>query len=539
MTTLQMPADPSILGALCPAPPEGWLPELGCAMAANDVLTLGIAAAVLLAVFTVSILRTRAHTPGEHGAAFLVFPTRSEGVAAWAVRDRGPSSPDIGSRKPEPRGTPHPAATWQPPEGRPPHPERPREAPVAADTSPEHPEPRTVASERMTLTAEDRENAGRVDGSRWVEEGKVRFEEPPEGTLQLLPGRLELDAGHGRSREIRFVRVPGAQPEMTFGRAEGPPYRHVQLDSPTVSRLHARLRFDQGRWSIRNESRTNPTLLNGASLTSPEDVRTLEDRDRIEMGEVVFTFRQPEAGDRLPFRSSWFTDRGRRTTNQDAAAVRTLGDRRELGLVCDGMGAHTAGEVASHQAMDALVAHLETGGDLGDAVRAANRAVLDRAGESAETDGMGTTLVALLRDGGEYEVANVGDSRAYRIDGEGIEQITVDHSFVSEVVREGRMSEEEAVRSPWRNAVTRHVGAADELEVDLFGSFSAGDPHIVLLCSDGVHSVLPLDELERIVRSTPQIQDMARAIGEEALRRGSDDNVTAVVLQFGGGLPTG
>ena len=377
---------------------------------------------------------------------------------------------------------------------------------------------------------------GHRPASTWVEAGQVRFEEPPDGTLRLLPGWLEILSGAGEGREIRFVHLPGTEPEVTFGRGPGPAYQHVQLESPTVSRLHARLRFQEGGWALRNESGTNPTVVNGSPMNGSHPFLPLEDGDRIEMGEVVFLFRHPTQQVRDPLRASWFTDRGPRDANQDFVAVRRFGDGRELAAVCDGMGSSPSAALAGETAIETLVAELEGGGALSDAVQVANREVLTRAGDPPGAEGMGTTLLALLRQGDRYEIAHVGDSRAYRVDEGGARQLTADHSFVAEAVRAGTMSHEEAARSPWRNAVTRHLGAEPDVDADLIGPFSAEEPHLVVLCSDGVHSVLSMEGLEEVVRAAPDLRTMARAIGEEALRLGSKDNVAAVVMQFGEGL---
>lgn len=124
-----------------------------------------------------------------------------------------------------------------------------------------------------------------------VEGERVHFYRPTDGTLQFLPGRLEVLDGEASRHEIRFVKTPGDAPEVTFGRSEGAPYRHVQLRSPTVSRMHARLRFGEGRWRIENLSRTNPVVVNGELLEPDTPARALEDGDRIEMGEAIFRFR--------------------------------------------------------------------------------------------------------------------------------------------------------------------------------------------------------------------------------------------------------
>ena len=366
------------------------------------------------------------------------------------------------------------------------------------------------------------------------------FEPEPQGTLQLLPGRLEVVSGPGSGEEMRFVRVPGAKQEVTLGRLEGPPFQHLQLKSQTVSRNHARLMYRDGIWILRNESGTNPTLHNGRPLSSILEEVPLHDGDQIEVGEVALVFHggtAPPGG--LPQRSSWYTDRGRRSVNQDAVVVRTLSDGRDLAAVCDGMGSHAEGGVASHIALESMVAALSGGSRLQEAVERANEAVLAAAAEDPEREGMATTLVAMLREGAHYEIANIGDSRAYRITDEEIQQVTRDHSFVAEAVEAGRMSKEDAEQSPWKTAVTRSLGAEAHVEVDVFQGFEAADPAIILLCTDGVHGVLESDDIMDLVRRTSDIRDLARTIAEEALLRGGEDNVAAAVVRVGVKVGTG
>ena len=124
-----------------------------------------------------------------------------------------------------------------------------------------------------------------------IEGHQFRFSTPVEGTLQFLPGRLEISSGLDTGREIRFVRVPGPNgTEVTFGRNVGPLYRHIQLRDQTVSREHARLVFADGNWTLTNLSKTNPVAHNGRILRLAEE-QPLGDGDRLEMGEVVFNFR--------------------------------------------------------------------------------------------------------------------------------------------------------------------------------------------------------------------------------------------------------
>jgi pSer/pThr/pTyr-binding forkhead associated (FHA) protein len=145
-----------------------------------------------------------------------------------------------------------------------------------------------------------------------VDGASVRFWRPADGTLQFLPGRLEIAAGRDSGQEIRFVRTGGPDGTcITFGRADGPPYRHVQLREPTVSRSHARMVLEPfggtqegsrtnpgangGRWRLENLSSTNPVIVNGRSLDFNGGAATsviLSEGDRIEMGEVAFVFRE-------------------------------------------------------------------------------------------------------------------------------------------------------------------------------------------------------------------------------------------------------
>jgi hypothetical protein len=118
----------------------------------------------------------------------------------------------------------------------------------------------------------------------------VQFRRPSEEVLQLLPGRLEVLSGIAGPREIRFVRVPGEQPQLILGREPGPSPPHVALPSGTVSRQHARLDFSGGRWGLTNLSRTNPVVVNDEALSNVQGQRPLVDGDRIELGDVVLRF---------------------------------------------------------------------------------------------------------------------------------------------------------------------------------------------------------------------------------------------------------
>ncbi len=228
-----------------------------------------------------------------------------------------------------------------------------------------------------------------------------------------------------------------------------------------------------------------------------------------------------------------FTHPGRRPSNQDAVLSTRLRDGRVLLALADGMGGHKAGEIASALALDALAEQLAAGATLPAAMEAANHRVYSEANARTERSGMGTTLVAVLQSGNSYLVANVGDSRAYHVERSGIRQLTLDHSFVAEAVGSGSMTPEQAAASPWRNALTRAVGTDPSIEVDVYGPFATEAPHVVLLCSDGLHKALPAASIHDYVLATEDVGSAVRSLAALAYRRGSDDNISAAAVEFG------
>jgi hypothetical protein len=118
----------------------------------------------------------------------------------------------------------------------------------------------------------------------------IRFRRPVEEPVQLLPGHLEVVSGDPFHREIRFVRIPGEPMQLILGREGGPSPQYVALKSGTVSRQHARLAFNNGRWAVANLSKTNPVVINDEELSHVEGERSLDDGDQLELGEVVLRF---------------------------------------------------------------------------------------------------------------------------------------------------------------------------------------------------------------------------------------------------------
>lgn len=227
-----------------------------------------------------------------------------------------------------------------------------------------------------------------------------------------------------------------------------------------------------------------------------------------------------------------FSHAGRRRENQDSVRVEVLDGGRVLAAVADGMGGHQGGAYASRRALEVLTERVATGDSLSRAVAAANEA-LNRDARHPDLAGMGTTVVGVMAEGAEYLVFNVGDSRCYRVSATGCEQLSRDHSFVADAMRDGTMTRDDAEATPWKNALTRSLGGGPGVEVDLFGPFVAEQPQVLVLCSDGVYKSLPDETLEAIVRGTPDATTAARVLVDEAFRRGSDDNLSAVVMEFG------
>lgn len=230
------------------------------------------------------------------------------------------------------------------------------------------------------------------------------------------------------------------------------------------------------------------------------------------------------------------TDKGAvRSQNQDSYAVRELDDGRILAVVCDGMGGARAGNVASAMTVELFFNALEeiSGEDdhrLGQAAIQANDQVFHRAITDDDCAGMGTTLVAALVGEGKAALLNVGDSRAYFINENGICQITRDHSVVEDLVKSGRLTREEARNHPKKNLITRALGCEPQLRADLFHK-QVAEGDWLLLCSDGLSNLVAEQEMLYEVIHGGQPDTCCRRLLDIALHRGAPDNVTVVLVR--------
>jgi protein phosphatase len=227
----------------------------------------------------------------------------------------------------------------------------------------------------------------------------------------------------------------------------------------------------------------------------------------------------------------WKTDTGRqRRDNEDNAFVRA-----PLFVVADGMGGAQAGEVASKLAVEEFHEALPEEGSaeerLIDRIRAANRRIYDLSRTQHEHAGMGTTLTAVYLDDDRLAVAHVGDSRAYIFrDGE-LTRLTQDHSLVEELVRQGKLTEEQAAEHPQRSIITRALGIEGDVEVDTWSySMRAGD--VVLLCSDGLTSMIGEEQILRILGGETSLDRAADQLIGAANDAGGRDNITVVLFRL-------
>jgi protein phosphatase len=228
-----------------------------------------------------------------------------------------------------------------------------------------------------------------------------------------------------------------------------------------------------------------------------------------------------------------YTEPGRvRTINQDSFFVGEV-TGGYLAVVADGMGGHNTGEVASQKAVEIISRELSARRSyppaaLAKAVQAANLDIYQYAQEHREHHGMGTTLTTLYIDDQIGLIGHVGDSRLYLLRGDTLRQLTFDHSWVAEQVRQGILTDDEAKRHRLRNVITNALGAMPKVRLELsYVTVVAGDTF--LLCSDGISMLMSEGEITQLLSQPPA--EAVDALMALANKRGSPDNITAIVLK--------
>ena len=221
-----------------------------------------------------------------------------------------------------------------------------------------------------------------------------------------------------------------------------------------------------------------------------------------------------------------------RKNNEDAAWSDI---KKQIFAVADGMGGYVAGEVASVLAIDTLKHALESEQNdtppdiLRQAFYQANDRIYQEAREHREYAGMGTTLTALWIVGNKAYISHVGDSRVYLIRGGKIKSLTMDHSLVGELVREGGLTEEQAMNHPQRNVLTRALGCGALVEVDL-AEIEIREGDAFLLCTDGLSNLVTGEEMAGIITREKNLKKAVESLVDLALSRGGYDNITAILV---------
>lgn len=232
------------------------------------------------------------------------------------------------------------------------------------------------------------------------------------------------------------------------------------------------------------------------------------------------------------------TDVGRkRTHNEDSfCAVKDIG----LFIVADGMGGHAAGEVASQTTVEVIKMGLTdwlkkeapSSEIFIKAIKLANKAVFEMAEKTVGMKGMGTTVTGILIGNSNIIVANVGDSRVYRIRNNSIEQLSNDHSMVGMQLSIGLITAAEAKKSKYKNIITRAIGTADTVEVDIKNE-NIMKNDLMLICSDGLSSIVDdHDILDTVVRYSNNVDTAVDKLIELANFNGGDDNITIILVKF-------
>ncbi len=235
------------------------------------------------------------------------------------------------------------------------------------------------------------------------------------------------------------------------------------------------------------------------------------------------------------------TDKGKtREINQDYiyCSDEPVGLLPNLYIVADGMGGYNAGDFASRCSVETFVAQVQKNDQptvistMTEALKAANATVLRNARENEDMKGMGTTFVAATVFPDKAYVMNVGDSRLYLV-GDELKQVTVDHSYVEEMVRKGELQRKDARIHPKKNVITRAVGVDDAVEADFYEVETEADSKFLLLCTDGLTNMVEDDEIRHTIMKygkTPQ--DAVQKLLKKANEYGGKDNISIIIISL-------
>lgn len=228
-----------------------------------------------------------------------------------------------------------------------------------------------------------------------------------------------------------------------------------------------------------------------------------------------------------------------RTKNEDRALIRNDLNGFTLAIVADGMGGHQAGDIASQLAIEIIqdqlqMIHIDLPVEerkliVRQAIYMANDSIYQLASTKLQYQGMGTTVVLAIATEEWLLIANIGDSRAYKASEKSIIQLTEDHSLVSELVKNGQITAEEASFHPRRNVLTRALGTEQNVTIDIY-DYVWSDKDFLLLCTDGLSGFVDNQQILQILNQNEDIYFKADKLVESALEAGGEDNITVVLL---------
>ncbi|GAB2478452.1 Stp1/IreP family PP2C-type Ser/Thr phosphatase [Alkalibacterium psychrotolerans] len=232
---------------------------------------------------------------------------------------------------------------------------------------------------------------------------------------------------------------------------------------------------------------------------------------------------------------------GLRSSNQDYVELFYNKNNHLLAVLCDGMGGHKAGDIASEMAVLQLgnewsKTAFDTADDtcqwLTNQINIENQRIYRVSKTYSDLQGMGTTLVTAAFMDDEIIIGNIGDSRAYQWDAQAgkLNLITTDHSFANELRLSGQITEEEAKKHSQRHMLTRSLGVFDKVTVDFF-QLEKDSTDLILLCSDGLTNGLSDEELKEIVAINDTLECKAKLLTDSALKNGSTDNITVCLVE--------
>lgn len=231
-----------------------------------------------------------------------------------------------------------------------------------------------------------------------------------------------------------------------------------------------------------------------------------------------------------------------RSVNEDSAWIRDLETGYILGIVADGMGGHLAGDTASRLAVETLVgdlrslepglSHASLSAALSDAILHANEVIYSTASANDKYHNMGTTVVAALLNDAGGVIGHIGDSRAYKISGQQMIQLTEDHTLVNELFKNGQISKEDVTHHPRRNVLTRALGTDAEVKVDM-DNVKLEEGEVLLLCSDGLSNLVSNEQIIRVAGNLElPLEERADRLLQLALLAGGDDNITVALFEM-------